>query len=274
MATIGHYGRVNGGGVAAGLTYYAFLAFFPIMALVFFTVGLVADVYPGARGDLVEIINRVLAGLVGDGSGQVSLQAFQDNAGKAGLFGVLGFVYAGLGWVSSMRSAMQTLFATPKDRQPNWIVGKLGDLVLLVMGGGVLLVSIVVTSAVNRYSGDVTDWLGLDRTSLWYRGFVFAVGALIGVAIVTALLVGLYVWLARPVVSHRALLEGALLAAVGFVILKLVADQLIARTHGNPAFTVFGFGLVLVVLINYLSRITMYGAAWAVTSPEPRSRPE
>ena len=82
-------------------------------------------------------------------------------------------------------------------------------------------------------------------------------------------------FLARPRVAHRALREGAVLASVGFVLLKIVADQLVALAHGSPAFAVFGFSFVLLVMINYFSRVMVFGAAWAYTSPrEPDLYPD
>ena len=45
-----HYGDVKGGLQAGAVTYFAFLSFFPILALAFFVVGLLSQVYPDARG--------------------------------------------------------------------------------------------------------------------------------------------------------------------------------------------------------------------------------
>jgi len=132
--------------------------------------------------------------------------------------------------------------------------------------GGMLLVALALTSAVNRYSDEILEAIGLAPDSGLTNGGLQLVGALLGVVIVTALLMVLYQFLARPRVSRRALREGAVLSAIGFVVLKLLADWLIALTHGNPAFTVFGVALVLLVLINYFTRVVMYGAAWAFTS--------
>ena len=269
MAMLGHYGRVDGNGQAGSVTYFAFLAFFPIMALAFFCVGLIANVFPDAKQNLTDVINSLLAGLVGPGDDQVSLQVFQDNAGTAGVLGLIGFLYAGLGWMSAMRNALQTLFQKPPKDRPNLFVGKARDAMTLAAVGGMLLVAFTVTSAVNTFDDEILDWLGLDPDALAPRLGVRAVGAVLAVLLITGMLMALYQLLARPRVSHRALREGAVLASIGFVLLKLVADRLITVTHGQPAFTVFGFALVLLVLINYFSRVVMYGAAWAYTSKRP-----
>ena len=44
-----HYGNVKGSLQAGAATYFAFLSFFPILALAFFAIGWVAQVYPDAR---------------------------------------------------------------------------------------------------------------------------------------------------------------------------------------------------------------------------------
>ena len=47
-----HYGAVKAGQQAGAVTYFAFLSFFPILALAFFVVGWIAKVYPDAQDDL------------------------------------------------------------------------------------------------------------------------------------------------------------------------------------------------------------------------------
>ena len=50
VRTVEHYGSVNGNALAAAVTYFAFLSFFPILALAFAVVGLVSRAYPNADG--------------------------------------------------------------------------------------------------------------------------------------------------------------------------------------------------------------------------------
>lgn len=49
-----HFGSVKGNLQAGAVTYFAFLSFFPILALAFFVIGYVAKVYPEAQGNLTE----------------------------------------------------------------------------------------------------------------------------------------------------------------------------------------------------------------------------
>jgi membrane protein len=78
--------------------------------------------------------------------------------------------------------------------------------------------------------------------------------------------------LAAPDVPKRAMWSGALLGAVGFEILKQVSGLLIRSTQGQPAFQVFGLALILVVWINYFSRVVLYAASWAWTHPLAREQ--
>src|SRR3546814_17984556 len=77
--------------------------------------------------------------------------------------------------------------------------------------------------------------------------------------------------LADPDVPKRSLWSGALLGAVGFEILKQISTPLIASTKSQPAFQAFGIALILVVWINYFSRVLMYAAACAHTSRAARA---
>src|SRR3546814_5223037 len=101
-----HYGAVKGNLQAGAVTYFAFLSFFPILALGFFVIGYVAKVYPEAQENLTEALGSVLPGMVGEDEGQISLEAIQDAAGAVGLIGLAGVLYAGLGWLSGMREAL------------------------------------------------------------------------------------------------------------------------------------------------------------------------
>jgi membrane protein len=267
MCMLEQYGQVNGGGQAGAITYFAFLAFFPIVAIAFFVIGQVANVYPEARDSMTSTLNDILDRIGAKGS--IDIKVFQDNANRVGVFGLLGFAYAGLGWMSSMRAALQIMFNKPPKERPNFFLGKARDLMTMGATGVMLLASITISALVSHFSHDILDQVGMSTESFWARFGVWLVGALVALTLTTVLLMALYHLLARPRVAHKALREGALLAAVGFEVLKLLANAIIAKTSHQPAIAVFGFALVLLVLINYFSRAVMYGAAWAVTSKRP-----
>ena len=61
-AAVEHYGHVNGSALAAAVTYFAFLSFFPILALAFAIFGQVAKVYDNAEDTLVDAANSSCPG--------------------------------------------------------------------------------------------------------------------------------------------------------------------------------------------------------------------
>jgi len=268
LRTFQHYGEVKGNIQAGAVTYFAFLSFFPILALAFAVIGYVAEVYPEARDDLVKAINTVLPDMIGEGSGQISLESIQDSAPGIASIGLLVVLYSGLGWLSSMRDALLTVFELPPAEQPNLVIGKLRDLAALATIGVILVVSVGVAGVVRGLSETILDWVGLGSDLGWLLTLVAVV---IGLLASTVLFWALFKVLAKPDIPGRSLWAGALLGAAGFEILKQASTYLMAATKEQPAFQAFGIALILVVWINYFSRVVMYAAAWAHTSYEARA---
>lgn len=265
---VAHYGAVNGSLQAGAVTYFAFLSFFPLLALAFFVVGQLARVYSGAQDNLISAIDSVLPDVIGTGQGQISLDQVQSFSGWAGLIGLLGVLYAGLGWLSAMRNSLEEVFELPEAEQPSFFMGKLRDLVSMVLIGAVLLVSVVVAGFVTGFSDVVLGWLHLSSQLGW---LVYTLTRLVGLGANVVLFFAIFRLLAQPEAPPRALWSGALLGAVAFEVLKAVSFLLLGSTQGNPAFQAFGIALILLVWINYFSRIVMYAASWAQTAPETRA---
>ena len=61
--------------------------------------------------------------------------------------------------------------------------------------------------------------------------------------------------LVRPRLPQRSLWAGALLGAIGAELLKWLSSFLIGLTRDQPAFQAFGIALILLVWINYFSRV-------------------
>jgi membrane protein len=272
---LGHYGSVNGAAQAGAVTYFGFLSVFPILALAVFVVGLLATVYPDIRVQMVAEIDKLLPGVVGSGKNEINLDDMGHYSGLAGAVGLVGVLYAGLNWLSGLRSALEVVFVVPRREQPGFLPGKLRDLVTLGVLGLVLVVSVVLSGAVTGFSGAILGWVGIDEQALLPQLALGLLGHVLAIVASTVLLLAMFRLLAEPHVPRAALLRGALLGAVGFEVLKLVANLLLAQTQGQPAFQAFGVALILVVWINYFSRLVMYAAAWAYTSPvavEQRTR--
>lgn len=60
VGTFTYYSDRNGNAQAGAVTFFAFLSFFPLLALAFFVVGYVSAVAPEVRSELVDAIEEVL----------------------------------------------------------------------------------------------------------------------------------------------------------------------------------------------------------------------
>ncbi|NUR05650.1 MAG: hypothetical protein HOQ45_01410, partial [Nocardioidaceae bacterium] len=271
LRTLQHYGAVNGNGQAGAVTYFGFLSVFPLLALGFFAVGQLAHVYPDIRADMRVAINGMLPAVVGGGQGQIKISDIEKYAATVGVIGVLVLLYSGLGWLSGMRQALEVMFVVPRSEHPSFLVGKARDLGTLVLIGVVLLVSVGLSSAVTGFSGTILGLLEVDREAFVPSTMLSLVGHALGIAASALLLLVMFRLLVpHGLVPRRSLLAGVLLGAVGFEALKLVANLLLAQTQKSPAFQAFGVALILLIWINYFSRLVMYAAAWAYTAPRAR----
>ena len=263
-----HYGAVKAGQQAGAVTYFGFLSFFPILALAFFVVGLVSQVFSDADATLLRAIDSVLPDIVGTDPDQISLDDIRTFSGWAAVIGVLGVLYSGLGWLSALRDALIVVFQMPEREQPGFVSGKLRDLTTLTVVGLVLLVAVAVTGFVSGFSGDLLDWLGLGRE---LAAVVTLLTIVVGLGANAVLFFALYRLLAEPHLPRSSLWRGAIFGAVGFEVLKQASAYLLAATKDQPAFQAFGIALILLVWINYFSRVVLYSAAFACTTPEARA---
>ena len=156
----------------------------------------------------------------------------------------------------------------PRKEQPSFLIGKLRDLATLALIGLTLMVSVALSGAVTGFSGLILGLVRHRPRPRWLPTvLVNVVGHALAIAASTVLLLTMFKLLVvESHVPRGALVAGALLGAVGFEVLKLGANLLLKQTQGNPAFQAFGVALILLVWINYFSRLVMYAAAWAYTA--------
>jgi membrane protein len=272
LRTQEHYGAVKAGQQAGAVTYFGFLSFFPILALAFFLVGVVAKVYAKAGDNLTKALDSAMPGVLGTEQGQTTLAQIEKYATTVGIIGAVVLLYSGLGWVAAMRSALVVVFEVPAQEQPNFVFGKLRDLLTLALVGAILIVSVAVAGLVGGFSTEILDWLELGEELAW---LVRLLTVLLGFGANMLLFFALFVLLAKPHTPRRSLWSGALLGAIAFEVLKQISGLLISATQGNAAFQAFGIALIVLVWINYFSKVVLYAAAWAHTTRAARAaRPD
>ena len=261
-----HYGKVQGNQLAGAVTYFGFLSFFPILALAFSVVGFIAVAYPDARDSLVTAIEQLFPGIISSNGepGTISVSDIESAKTAAGIIGFVTLLYAGLGWLSGLRTALEDVFGVPRSSQPNFVMGKLTDLMVLAVIGTVMILSVGISGTVTGLADKILSAIGLS--DVWIGSpLLWTLGFLLGLAASTLLFWVMFRLLANPDLPSRPLWQGAFFGAIAFELLKLLVVNVIGVLGGSP-FAPLALAITLIVWINYCSRLVIYGASFAMTS--------
>jgi membrane protein len=259
------YSKDDGGQLAAAVTYFGFLSFFPLLALAFSVLGYIVVADPSLKSSVENALQQALPGIIGHGSGQVDVNKIAAAKAGAGIIGLLGLLYAGLGWVDSMRQALRHMWHQDAD-ESNVVVKKLWDVVILIGLGVAMLASVLISSGATTATNSVLGWVGLDG-SLTANVVLKILAPVMAIAADVAIFGWLYTRLAKSSEPTARVLRGALLMAVVFEILKLVGAFYLRGTTSNALYGTFAAVVGLLVWINLVSRLLLICAAWIVTAP-------
>lgn len=260
----GTYNRAQGDVLASSVTYYAFLALFPVLLLLASIAGFVLAGSPLLQVQLIDAIRDAVPGGTGDSLAQEVTRAI-DNRGTTGVIGLVGFLFVGLGAMDKLRVGMDVVWRGQPD-QPDFIGDRLKDLVVLLGFAVAGITSIALTTGTTAASSWVLDLLGVDEVP----GFFLLTAALgIGLALVGDTLVFLWVLKGVPNTPYRVreLLPGAVFGAVGFELLKFLGGYYLRVLSGNVTVAALGSFVGLVIWINVVARFAFFTAAWTATLP-------
>ncbi len=262
IRAFGRYSADAGDRQAASVTFFGFLSFFPILALA--TSVLSYALGDDAVGTVVDQVNAYAPGL----ADQLELEEILSNntkAGVAGLIGLAGLLYSGLGFVDALREAVRAIWHH-NVKEGNFLVKKAKDVLILVGLGATILLSVAISAATGAFTGFALGLVDLeDSTVATVLGRV--VGIALGLLTSTGLFLFLFWRLPKVQSPFRQVLKGALLAGVLFEVLKRVGAFYIERTTQNPLYGSFAVIVGLLVWINIVSRMLLITAAWTVTAP-------
>jgi membrane protein len=151
---------------AASIAYYALLSLFPFVLLMLSVLGsFTAD--PGARDQVVAFVFDYFPRQFEFITGQ--LDAFRASTLRIGIGGILGLVWASLGFFNAVTSAVNHAWAVEKRR--SFLKHRLVGFLMLISAGGILVVAIVIVSAAKVAQ---TRWFGaLEAQSMaleWLSG--------------------------------------------------------------------------------------------------------
>lgn len=257
LAVLQKYSDDQGAYLAATISYYAFFSIFPLL-LVFTTVlGFVL----GGHGHLYKSLVDSALGQFPVIGRQLHTHSLEGSGLALGL-GIAGALWAGMRVFLAAQNAMNHVWGVPYRRRPDFLRQRLRALELLVLLGGGILASTVLS--------------GLGSFGASY-GIAWKIGS---IALSTLLNVALF-WVAFRVltakdVTWRQLRGGAIGAAVAYEILQALGGYYVGHAVKGASQTYGTFALVIGLLswIYLAAHITLLAAEGNVVATRhlwPRS---
>ena len=260
-----HFTAVRGNRLAGAVTFFGFLALFPLLTVALAIA--VATLTDTRVADLQERISDQLPGI----SDSLDLNSLVANAATIGLVSGVLLLISGLGWVDTMRGSIRDIWLLPEE-PGNPVLRKTRDCLVLFGLGLVSLVSLGASAAGTTLAGRLADQVGLDRSGP--GGYLFtAIGLLIAVAADMVLFVYLLApFPGIPGQRRRSVLQGALIGAVGFELLKLLLASYLGSVAGRSLYGAFGVPVALLLWINFVCRLLMYCVSWTAQADPQAAR--
>ena len=249
IAVVYKFSEDQGPYLAALITYYGFLALFPLLLLFASILGFVLQDNPDLQRRILDSTLSQFP-IIGEELGDPrSLQ----GSGVALIVGGLVALYGALGVAQAIQNTMNVTWAVPRHRRPNPIRARLRSLLVIVIGGSAVMATTVLSalgSSAGEFGAELAGWT-----------------TVLVVLIAVAVNAGIFLLAFRVSTAHatamRDLVPGAITAALVWQLLQLFGTAFVGSVvkDAGPTYGVFALVLGLLAWI-YL------GAVGVVVSAE------
>jgi membrane protein len=257
--------RNHGNQYAGAITYFSFLALFPLLLLAVSVTGFVLHAHPAAQQDLFAHIADKVPGSFGT-TLKTGLQKAIDARAGVGIVGLVGVLLSGLGWIANLREAIDAVWGRTVPKQ-NFVKSKISNLVVLGGLGLGILVSLALTAVGTSLTKQILRTLSLDSLP----GFTLLLKVVgIAIAVLGDMVIFWWVLVRMPqmTLARRDALKGVLLASVGFEILKILGTYTIAKSAGSATAGPFAGIIAVLIWIQLVARYMLFCCAWMATAKE------
>ena len=244
IAVLKKFSDDQAGNEAALIAYFGFFSLFPLLLLFVTILGFVLQGDEHARQ---AVLNSALKQfpIVGPELGKSSRSLSGSGLGLA--IGLVGSLSSGLAITMAAQNAFNTVYAVPFKERPNFLSSRVRGLKMLVVFGGLQVVSTVVTGLVTGGFGGVLTVIA---------------GLIVSFALNLVLFFAVFRLLIDNAISTRELRPGIIMAAVLWEILQSLGGIYITHYLKGAGQTYGTFATVIGLLVwLYLgARVLVYSA--------------
>ena len=249
------YGRHAGSQLAAGIAYRVLFSMVPLVALVVSVLDLLLP--SELRTDIVNWLFHAFPGQGVESAVNKSVAHPGATAPLVAVVALVGLLWAASGMMASIRIAFRVVWEV---QGPTYVRGKLRDLLLVVLSGGLVLVAFGVSLAAQLVAAagkSVSDALGL-QSGARVLGTLVELGG--GVFVAFLALAVLYSVVPPVNVPFRRVWPSALVAAAAVEILIRGFAWYAARTNLARIYGPLGAVFAFLLLVYFLGTILLVGA--------------
>lgn len=246
-------GEVNGGFAASAVTVSVFISIFPLLLVAIAVVGFLASGDDDLPGRIIE--NLGLTGAAAE-TMQSAIETASESRRAASIVGLVGLAWSGSGVAVALRQAVRT----PWQESSEGIKDRLLGLAWLAVAG-------IGFGAVIALGG-LLNFLPDQVPAVLVTVAAIAVGLVAEIGLFWWMFVGL----GTRRVPNRDLLPGAIVAGVGFEVLKLVGTVYVPRLVATSSSLYGPIGIVFAVLawLALFARLIVYASTFNAVRYEAR----
>jgi len=245
-----HFNKNNGFLVAAAISFYDFLAFFPLLLAAIGILGLIIGP-KHAQNVLTSSTSNYLVGLQ---SSKLISNVVSGSSAATGV-GIILLLWSGSTAIVVLEQAMNIAWETRQRR--SFLKQRLVSLYVLVVVGILMALSVGITAGINAMHNFSTL-----PNATWFWSLVGYVAPII---VTIALFTFIYKILPVTQVRWKTALIGGTFAGILFVIAEQAFTwYVISFATYNKVYGSIGAVILLLVWINYTTIITLLGAEFAL----------
>ena len=262
------YSERRGPMLADSVTYRALFSVFAGVLLGFSIAALWLAGNPVAWQAIIDAVQSAVPGLIGD-KGVIDPKDLRAPASLsiAGIVSLVALVGAALGAIGSLRTAVRVLAGTVQD-DILWIWVIVRNLALALGIGLAFAASAFLTFAGQLGIAWITGLLGLPADSPAASWTVRILSLLVVFALDAVLIIGIFRLLSGVRPARRSLWTGALLGAVGLLVLQELSGLFVGGATSNPLLASFASLLALLIWLNFSTQVMLYACAYIVTAED------